>query len=818
MRTVHVLTRRLKAGQDPFRMSVRTGSLCREREIPKGAMAGFLIGAGPGLDYRAAALVHHSTGPGGGIIAAVDSSGRAVFRDMTARDRPLLAAGREAEIAGREYPGGLPDDMEIRLMGRPEGEEYALILEAVESGTGAVLSSAVLKNTALSELTGNVALLSHPGVEKDGGRFWFKELRLSGGKFLIDESRTCGPVLCTMYTLSRSVLKMTAQMMPIGESDNRTALLEIEQDGEWREIAKSEIKVPGFTANFRVEDWDSAADVPYRVSWKQKNGSIRTFVRQGVIRHDPVEKREIVVAAFTGNHNVRKPGVDRGIFDWTEGGVWFPHSDICRSAARHDPDLLFFSGDQVYEGASPTRAEKKDRICLDYLYKWYLWCWAFGDLTGEIPTVCIPDDHDVFQGNIWGAGGRKARRQDDGGYTNPASFVRMVERTQTGHLPDPFDPAPVEQGIGVYYCSLNLGGIGFAVLEDRKFKSSATDLIPEGRVGNGWFGNPDFDPAADGDVPGAVLLGERQLAFLREWAADWSGGVCMKAALSQTIFSNVATLPETAESDAVVPGLKRLPPGGYAANDRPVADADSNGWPQSGRNRALRELRRAFAVHIAGDQHLGSTIQYGVDDWGDAGFAICVPSIANFFPRRWYPSVPARKPLPGAQRYAGDFLDGFGNRMTVLAVSNPVISGREPAALHDGAPGFGIVRFDKDERTITFACRPRSSDPADPGNNDPYPGWPITVRQRDNYGRRPQGFLPEIRVTGMTDPVVGVIDETRDETVYTLRIRGRSFRPMVFREGRYRVIVGEPGTPRVEVVENLVSRPESEAGVIEISF
>ena len=33
-----------------------------------------------------------------------------------------------------------------------------------------------------------------------------------------------------------------------------------------------------------------------------------------------------------------------------------------------------------------------------------------------------------------------------------------------------------------------------------------------------------------------------------------------------------------------------------------AADCDSNGWPQSGRNRALREMRKGFALHLAGDQ------------------------------------------------------------------------------------------------------------------------------------------------------------------------------------------------------------------------
>ena len=47
----------------------------------------------------------------------------------------------------------------------------------------------------------------------------------------------------------------------------------------------------------------------------------------------------------------------------------------------------------------------------------------------------------------------------------------MVQRCQTWHLPDPYDATPIERGIGVYYTRLRVGGIDFAILEDRKFKS-----------------------------------------------------------------------------------------------------------------------------------------------------------------------------------------------------------------------------------------------------------------------------------------------------------------------------------------------------------
>ncbi|MDA1038881.1 MAG: hypothetical protein O3A37_01140 [Planctomycetota bacterium] len=72
-----------------------------------------------------------------------------------------------------------------------------------------------------------------------------------------------------------------------------------------------------------------------------------------------------------------------------------------------------------------------------------------------------PDDHDVGHPNLWGAGGRKAERKDgaDGGCFYPAAYVNMVQRQQTWHLPDPVDPAPVAQGIGVFFTRLVLGGL-----------------------------------------------------------------------------------------------------------------------------------------------------------------------------------------------------------------------------------------------------------------------------------------------------------------------------------------------------------------------
>lgn len=227
----------------------------------------------------------------------------------------------------------------------------------------------------------------------------------------------------------------------------------------------------------------------------------------------------------------------------------------------------------------------------------------------------------------------------------------------------------------------------------------------------------------------------------------------------------------------------------------------------------MREIRRGFALHIAGDQHLGSLIRYGVDDWDDAGFAFCVPSIANAWPRRWYPPTRGRDHKEDMPRYAGQYRDGFGNYMNVYAVSNPVIAGYEPAALYDNAPGYGIVRFGRKTRDILVECWPRWVDPSKPDARQ-YPGWPITVNQLDNYGRQATAYLPTIEVEGMSNPVIRVIDQSGGEVVYALRIRGESFRPPVFHPGSYTVEVGEPGTDRMKTLENLSPTHEPQPAIM----
>lgn len=547
-------------------------------------------------------------------------------------------------------------------------------------------------------------------------------------------------IICfALYTVHNNIMKMTAQLYPLDDDDPRTVRLQIRRDDKWVQIGESQVIEKGWIATFRVQNWDSTRDIEYRLA----HGSSAYYT--GTIKKDPVNKDTIVVAAFTGNSIYPRHGGD------------IPKTDIIKNIKNIKPDLLFFSGDQVYD-------HKRH-----YAY-WLKFGHDFGGIIRNIPTVTIPDDHDVGQSNLWGAGGKKSNTQagHDGGYFKPVEYVKEVERAQTSHLPDPYDPTPIQRGIGVYYTSLTIGRVSFAIIEDRKFKTGPEGVVPQQGPRPDHILNPDYDPK-NLDVPGAKLLGDRQLKFLRHWAADWHD--CdIKAVLSQTIFCGGAHLHGNV--------TKRL-----------LADLDSNGWPQTGRNKALAEIRRAFAIHIAGDQHLASIFHHGIDDWDDACYSFCVPSIANLYLRWWDPLTPGKNRLPGMPEYTGRHLDGLANKITCWAVANPSKEPHPGDKLTTRAAGFGVVRFNKHTREITFECWPRSVDVTDPDAKQ-YPGWPKTIKQQDNYGRKALAYLPTLEIKNTLNPVVQVIDESNNEVLYTLRINGQTFRPKVFHHGTYTINIG----------------------------
>ena len=98
-------------------------------------------------------------------------------------------------------------------------------------------------------------------------------------------------------------------------------------------------------------------------------------------------------------------------------------------------------------------------------------------------------------------------------------------------------------------------------------------------------------------------------------------------------------------------------------------------------------------------------------------------------------------------------------------------------------------------------CWPRFADPTDPTAR-PYPGWPKTINQTDNYLRKAVAFLPTIE-TDIDNPVIQVVNDKTAEVIYTIRINGRQFRPKVFAEGTYTIVVSEPDKQWAQSFKNI---------------
>jgi alkaline phosphatase D len=309
--------------------------------------------------------------------------------------------------------------------------------------------------------------------------------------------------------------------------------------------------------------------------------------------------------------------------------------------------------------------------------------------------VTLVDDHDVYQGNLWGHEGAHAPNgYGSGGYVNAATWINTVQSVQCGQDPDAYDPAPVQQGITVMYGAFSYRGVSIALVEDRKFKYGPQAVGPDGQ------------PAALSTLP---ILGTRQESFLGAWASMHPGQP--KLLLSQTTWATVKT----------------------TVSGGPQSDPDNDAYSQA-RNRALGLVKAAGAVMVCGDQHLGSTVRHGLQTYTDGPVQFTVPAAGTAW-QRWFEA----NNLPNSQGtpHTGDFRDGSGNRYRVLAVANPLITQAQYVAVYGSKThnfgdrslkreGYGVVRIDKRARTYSLEAWPWNADPHDQ-SAAPYPGWPVVV-------------------------------------------------------------------------------------------
>jgi len=681
--------------------------------------------------------------------------------------------------------------LRLDIRGEKDSKGFIINLNVLDSSEVSLAKVSYRPEKAPSGIIQIVDNFRNAGSKDNGPEFWFDNLSLEGNGLIYKPENRFGPILWAMHTLSGNILKITAQLPPVGSQDNQVLELEVRNENKWERAGRGKMDPDSRSVTFRVEKWNSTLDHQYRILYPLTDihGNKETFEYSGTIRKDPVN-RQLKMAAMTCQYN-----------------TGFPYSPVVKNLKLKEPDILYFSGDQIYEqnGGYPIKREPEDAAILNYLGKWYMFGWAFGELMRDIPTICTPDDHDVFQGNLWGGGGTArpagtANSDDLMGFTQTVNMVNVVNTTQCSHLPDPYDPDTIEQGMKVWYTNLTYGRVSFAIVSDRVFKSGP-DLVAT------WEGRKDHitKPLKDLaviDRPDLELLGNRQEIFLENWIRDWEN-IDIKVLLSQTLFANVAT--HHGQYDAYLYG-----------------DMDSGGWPKGARDRAVGIMRKAFVFNICGDQHVPSIVQYGIEDFRDAGWAFCTPAIAVGYSRWFRPdelNIPVRNRPEHGFANTGEYTDAFGNKNYVYSIGNPGdfagISNRYEMQNNKTA-GLGFVIFDTEKRDITMESWHFMSDVLKPDERSQHPGWPKTISQFDNYGREPLGWLPALKISGDPDPVVEIINQTTGELEYILRIKGNEFKPKIFSNDKFIVKVGYPEKKLVKEFSDII--PDTATGGSELTF
>nr|AAP49315.1 Uvs072 [uncultured bacterium]AAP70363.1 Uvs085 [uncultured bacterium]AAP70387.1 Uvs093 [uncultured bacterium] len=696
-RSIHSLTHQLTNASGIFSLSVR---LKRVNRGEQDGGAGIRIGVNSDIkEYRSNCFVQK--GFDAGII-----------------HNQLALGDKRVELTQT-----LGDaEVELKLSGEPRIGVYALKFEARLVGSGKLIGQ-IEDLVATDHIMGNVAVVSNFAISSEiaanpkGTSYRFSQWTMQGDAFNSVPEQKFGPILWTMYTLNDTrtdegfVLKLSALTGPMGANDSNEAELQIQKSGRWVSVSKATLDADAWLATFRIANWDEKGDVNYRVVYREqrRDGSQIPDYFSGVIKANPTN-RNLRMAALTCQNDYA-----------------FPYAPVANNVAKLNPDLVFFSGDQLYEnhgGFGFIRTPAESAI-LNYLRKFYQFGWAFRDVMRNAPTICLPDDHDILQGNLWGEGGAAAPADAPidgnvdawGGYVTPVRVVNLVHKTSTAHHPEPYDATPTARGMSVYYTDLVYGNVGFAILADRQWKSGPERLnIRVGVTGEGEdprYVNPDFDRA---DLH---LLGTKQEEFLTQWTNDWRNH-SLKAVLSQTVFAGIST-----HQPLPTKYLKY--------------DFDSSGWPASARNRAIEIMRSSKALHICGDTHLGSLCQYGVNAQRDSNWAFCTPAIAAGWPRWWRPDdikIPfSHRPAHGHSQ-TGEYLDSFGNKIYVYAVGNPEVgkSNNRYIQAHEKGSGFGFIVFDTAAKTYTTQAFKFLVDVASNSPENQFLGWPVTIHQDENIG------------------------------------------------------------------------------------
>ena len=146
-------------------------------------------------------------------------------------------------------------------------------------------------------------------------------------------------------------------------------------------------------------------------------------------------------------------------------------------------------------------------------------------------------------------------------------------------------------------------------------------------------------------------------------------------------------------------------------------------------------------------------------------------------------------------------MDPFGHPTFVYAIGNPedyTRSADRYERAQKRSSGYGVIRFDTENRTITAEAYTFLADHSDgDSQSGQFPGWPHTINQTENNGRNIAWKLKEIQLNPEKE-YVQVISEKTGKLEYSIRPKESSFIPWAYSKGTFivRIINEETGEAR----------------------
>ena len=711
-RTAHVTSHSIIKSDGQLRLSASI-KLFEKVKKDSTAIYGFLIGAGDSIyDSKTNNFVFNTLSPGSCHLFGIKANGNLQLIDYQ-KDSLLFENKLDSNEIAELYKDGIKLELEYQGL----------------SATYFRINSKSIKlpNTYKIPM-GSIALFYNSQTPFTANAS-FDNVQIKGENTLFqrDKKSTIDAVLSTFYTNTRDSLFLTAQLMPFIPDSSENIKLRI-IDGNHESSYEGVFDSSCYQIRYRIALPNNFKSVGYSISVMDIRNSIKfKSSHNGTINAKPQNKHPKIMAlncnGFTFFHS--------GGIDYKN--LFYPYQKIREGYEIKKPDVVAFLGDQIYE-SRPTMAIYKEPFCfLDYIYKWSIWCYAFRDITLNQPTIIMTDDHDVFQGNLWGNGGVNAKtkpvneipsyygkrnydtwQQDNGGYFMSKNFVNMVLKSQTSHLPFPKE-RKLSNGIINYYTEYKYGNLNFAILEDKKFKSPPA--WNDFKVYNGFTIEKNIKPE-DYHKEEFTLLGEKQLFFLKNWSIQPKTKNEYKIILTQSAYASLTTV------QVDYTPLKDRPARKDTTPQKVSPDMDTNGWPKIGRDRALNCLQDSSIIFISGDQHMGAVID--VFDSSNTSYTFfSVPAIANTWPRMWWPkNIESNKNYP-----LGNYIDAFGNKIIVKAVANPNLSAPEPNSINRKSPGFGIIEFNKKGNKVNLHAYPLYFNSTSELNE--FKGWPIEIKIKE---------------------------------------------------------------------------------------